>query len=350
MFAARRNVAARLAVAASTVPPVSRLSVSRAARCRRSGRPAPAAARRRGTPAAMEALVPPADPERSTLEVAESSGLLLHAGVAAKGAERNELEHLARYISCPPIATGRLALTDGGNLRYALKTPYRHLRRAPSGHRQQSPPSSSAFSISSAPAPCPPIPRIRPGRPAGQAAALINPIPRHAPRALPSRWAGLAGVRGSIPRVRVACPPGQFLKGNIEGRRQPAGIPRSHLPHEPPLLPASAPLSRRGMAFECPMLLVQKKDGSLSLRAERFWPLVEMAASEPRLPLIRSPGMGIFLPRFWGFSPIVGKLTAAYHASACKRKTLYGPETFFPKRENKKDVQAHLTHLHRLGL
>jgi hypothetical protein len=67
----------------------------------------------------------PADPERSSAEVAESSGFSLHAGVAAKGAERHKLEHLARYISRPPIATERLALTDGGHIRYALKTPYR---------------------------------------------------------------------------------------------------------------------------------------------------------------------------------------------------------------------------------
>ena len=57
--------------------------------------------------------------------MAESSGFSLHAGVAAKVAERNQLEHLARYISRPPIATGRLALIDGGNSRYALKSPYR---------------------------------------------------------------------------------------------------------------------------------------------------------------------------------------------------------------------------------
>jgi hypothetical protein len=45
--------------------------------------------------------------------------------VAAKAAEREKLEHLARYIARPPIATERLALTDGGYIRYTLKTPYR---------------------------------------------------------------------------------------------------------------------------------------------------------------------------------------------------------------------------------
>ncbi len=32
---------------------------------------------------------------------------------------------VARYVSRPPVATERLSLTRGGNVRYALKTPYR---------------------------------------------------------------------------------------------------------------------------------------------------------------------------------------------------------------------------------
>ena len=35
------------------------------------------------------------------------------------------MERLARYVSRPPVAIGRLSLTQGGNVRYALKTPYR---------------------------------------------------------------------------------------------------------------------------------------------------------------------------------------------------------------------------------
>ena len=35
------------------------------------------------------------------------------------------MERLARYVSRPPVATERLSLTQGGNVRYALKTPYR---------------------------------------------------------------------------------------------------------------------------------------------------------------------------------------------------------------------------------
>ena len=57
--------------------------------------------------------------------MAEASGFSLHAGVAARGGERKKLEHLARYVARAPVATERLALTDGGHIRYALKAPYR---------------------------------------------------------------------------------------------------------------------------------------------------------------------------------------------------------------------------------
>jgi hypothetical protein len=67
----------------------------------------------------------PASPEAPRRDVAESSGFSLHAGVAAKGSQRDKLEHLARYVARPPIATERVALTDNGQVRYALKTPYR---------------------------------------------------------------------------------------------------------------------------------------------------------------------------------------------------------------------------------
>ena len=48
-----------------------------------------------------------------------------HAGIAAKASQRDKIERLARYVSRPPVATERLSLTRGGNVRYALKTPYR---------------------------------------------------------------------------------------------------------------------------------------------------------------------------------------------------------------------------------
>ena len=67
----------------------------------------------------------PASPEGPRPEVAESSGFSLHAGIAATVSQREKLEHLARYVSRPPVATERIALTEHGQVRYTLKTPYR---------------------------------------------------------------------------------------------------------------------------------------------------------------------------------------------------------------------------------
>jgi hypothetical protein len=67
----------------------------------------------------------PAEPEAPRREVAESSGFSLHAGIAAKASLRDKLEHLARYVARPPVATERLSLTESGQVRCALKTPYR---------------------------------------------------------------------------------------------------------------------------------------------------------------------------------------------------------------------------------
>jgi hypothetical protein len=39
--------------------------------------------------------------------------------------ERAKLERLCRYVSRPPVASERLALTASGQVRYTLKTPYR---------------------------------------------------------------------------------------------------------------------------------------------------------------------------------------------------------------------------------
>ena len=49
----------------------------------------------------------------------------IHAGVAAQAHQRRKLERLCRYISRPAISTERMALTNQGNIRYTLKTPYR---------------------------------------------------------------------------------------------------------------------------------------------------------------------------------------------------------------------------------
>ncbi len=67
----------------------------------------------------------PAAPDAPRLQVAESSGFSLHAGIAATASQPDKLEHLARYVARPPVATERLALTGSGQVRYTLKTPYR---------------------------------------------------------------------------------------------------------------------------------------------------------------------------------------------------------------------------------
>ena len=53
------------------------------------------------------------------------AGFSLHAGVAAKANDRDTLERLCRYITRPALSEKRLSLTDTGQVRYALKTPYR---------------------------------------------------------------------------------------------------------------------------------------------------------------------------------------------------------------------------------
>jgi hypothetical protein len=39
--------------------------------------------------------------------------------------QREKLERRCRYVSRPPVASERLALTASGQVRYTLKTPYR---------------------------------------------------------------------------------------------------------------------------------------------------------------------------------------------------------------------------------
>jgi hypothetical protein len=56
----------------------------------------------------------PASPDEPRREVAEASGFSLHAGIAAKASQREKLEHLARYVSRPPVAAERMSLTEGG--------------------------------------------------------------------------------------------------------------------------------------------------------------------------------------------------------------------------------------------
>jgi hypothetical protein len=59
-------------------------------------------------------------------QVAREVGFSLHAGVAAQAWKRDKLERLCRYISRPAVSEKRLSLTSAGNIRYQLKTAYRH--------------------------------------------------------------------------------------------------------------------------------------------------------------------------------------------------------------------------------
>ena len=58
--------------------------------------------------------------------VGETAGFSLHAGVATKANERAKLEGLCRCITRPAISTKRLSLTQNGQVRYELKTPWRN--------------------------------------------------------------------------------------------------------------------------------------------------------------------------------------------------------------------------------
>ncbi|MEO6081292.1 MAG: transposase [Steroidobacteraceae bacterium] len=55
---------------------------------------------------------------------ANAGGFSLHAGVDIQPHQREKLERLCRYVSRPPIAVERLALTSLGQVRYPLKTAY----------------------------------------------------------------------------------------------------------------------------------------------------------------------------------------------------------------------------------
>jgi hypothetical protein len=56
---------------------------------------------------------------------ARAGGFSLHAGVDIAASEREKLERLCRYVSRPPVAEDRVALSATGHVRYTLKTPYR---------------------------------------------------------------------------------------------------------------------------------------------------------------------------------------------------------------------------------
>jgi hypothetical protein len=79
----------------------------------------------KGRKAFMLQSLPPLTGDRAGELVAQAAGFSLHAGVTAAVHQRNKLERLCRYITRPPVAVERLSLTPQGNVRYALKTPYR---------------------------------------------------------------------------------------------------------------------------------------------------------------------------------------------------------------------------------
>jgi hypothetical protein len=74
----------------------------------------------------MLRTLPPVEEELAPSErVARVSGFSLHAGVAARADQRRKVERLCRYIARPALAEPRLSLTDRGEVRYTLKTPYK---------------------------------------------------------------------------------------------------------------------------------------------------------------------------------------------------------------------------------
>jgi hypothetical protein len=67
----------------------------------------------------------PASSDDEYGQLANTSGFSLHAGVFANADEPDKLERLCRYISRPAISEKRLSMTQHGQVRYELKTPYR---------------------------------------------------------------------------------------------------------------------------------------------------------------------------------------------------------------------------------
>ena len=64
----------------------------------------------------------PQSTENEYGQLAKTAGFSLHAGVFADTHQTDKLERLCRYISRPAISEARLSMTDGGKVRYELKT------------------------------------------------------------------------------------------------------------------------------------------------------------------------------------------------------------------------------------
>jgi hypothetical protein len=63
-------------------------------------------------------------PEVDPNGAARAGGFSLHAGVDIAANQREKLERLCRYVSRPPVASERLALTASGQVRYTLKNHF----------------------------------------------------------------------------------------------------------------------------------------------------------------------------------------------------------------------------------
>ena len=59
-----------------------------------------------------------ADSVKEWVFLIEHGGFSLHAGLDIEPHQREKLERLCRYVSRPPVAEERLALTSSGQMRY----------------------------------------------------------------------------------------------------------------------------------------------------------------------------------------------------------------------------------------
>jgi hypothetical protein len=110
--------------------------------------------------------------------------------------EREQLEQLCRYVSRPPVATERLALTASAQVRYTLKTPYRD----GTSHIVLEPPEVIARILAhlerTAPQPHQPRAAARGAGTAGALQAVLNSKRRAL--ALVAKAAGLGAVRAGM--------------------------------------------------------------------------------------------------------------------------------------------------------
>lgn len=74
---------------------------------------------------ALQTILPRLSVMDEDENVAKLSSFSLHAGVAIKANQRDQLERVCRYIARPAISSERLSVTPQGKIRYELKKPYR---------------------------------------------------------------------------------------------------------------------------------------------------------------------------------------------------------------------------------